>query len=127
MARGRKHRAHLQLHTVRYALCDNIKYLQTVCVGFEEACIYLQQIYFYNSYCIARGGPEFSMTTMIHAAEKLRIAYISNVLELAKCRQILEALYAEEIYVRDFYSRYKLKCAYKMDIARSKSLLTPIV
>lgn len=127
MPRRSKKKRHMQLHHVRYALCDNIKYLQTVCAGLEQACIYLQQVYVYNSYCIARCGPEFSVKTMIDASHKLRIAYTSKVIELAKCRQILEALYAEEIYVREIYSRFKFQCVYKVEIAASKTLMTPIM
>jgi hypothetical protein len=127
MPRTRKKTRHIQLHHVRYDLCDNIKNLQTVCAGLEQACIYLQHLYCYNSYCIARRGPEFSMTTMIDASHKLRIAYTLKLIEFAKCSQILETLYAEEIYVREIYSRFKLKCAYRVEIAASKSLMTPIM
>ena len=82
----------MKICDLRYALCDEIQYLQGLCGKLQQKCFWLLQVYWFEAY--------FVMNPHIHNLKNIETEYMLNAIRWKQCMCLLETLYKKEISCR---------------------------
>lgn len=84
----------MKICDIRYALCDEIQYLQRLCGKLQQKCFWLLQVYCFEAYFVMKCHPR------MYNLKNIETEFMINAIHWKQCMCFLEILYKREIFCR---------------------------